>query len=159
MNDLPERGVTAETEECVYFYISSYSVLDNTSAHQVKIWDKMFPTAEHAYQWKKYAESHPHVAERVPLALSPYEVKQISDAYKKEVSSAFLSSKIAVMEEILRAKYAQHKDVEDALTRSGNKNIMENSPTDSFWGIGADGQGENVIGVLWMKIRKEYSNT
>jgi N-glycosidase YbiA len=62
---------------------------------------------------------------------------------------------LEVMERILRAKLSQHKDVLDALKRSGTDDIVENSPTDYFWGAGQDGTGQNHLGKLWMKIRSE----
>lgn len=62
--------------------------------------------------------------------------------------------KVLIMEEILRAKVTQHESARDALQRSGTRIIYENSPIDDFWGVGPDGKGKNMIGVLWMKIRK-----
>jgi ribA/ribD-fused uncharacterized protein len=137
----------------VRFYTSPYYELDNFSAHQVCIWGKIFPTAEHAYQWKKFAESNPALADEILRAPSPYAVKQLSDAHKHEVQISFTGSKCNVMEEILRAKARQHTDVRNALVESGRKIIVENSPVDSFWGIGSEGDGENMLGKLWMQIR------
>ena len=61
------------------------------------------------------------------------------------------------MEEILRAKTEQHEDVRDVLKKTGKRTIIENSPVDSFWGIGYDGNGQNVVGKIWMKIRDELN--
>ena len=61
------------------------------------------------------------------------------------------------MEEILRAKTEQHEDVRDVLKKTGKRTIIENSPVDSFWGIGHDGKGQNVVGKIWMKIRDELN--
>jgi len=63
--------------------------------------------------------------------------------------------KVTVLEEILRAKVAQHPEAQEALRKSGNEDIIEDSPDDYFWGEGADGSGENILGKLWMKIRSE----
>jgi ribA/ribD-fused uncharacterized protein len=62
---------------------------------------------------------------------------------------------VAVVAEILRAKLAQHPEAREALTESGHEDIVEDSPTDYFWGEGADGSGRNMLGKLWMKIRDE----
>lgn len=142
-----------ETNDAIYFYTPVFYALDNFSAHVVEIWDKKFQTSEHAYQWKKFANSNPEIANKIFEAISPNEVKKISDAHKSEIASEFCSSKIEIMEEILRAKTAQHEKVRRILEESGNKTIIENSPIDSFWGAGPDGTGENVLGKLWMKIR------
>jgi len=64
-------------------------------------------------------------------------------------------SKVAVVEEILRAKVVQHPEAQEALRKSGNEDIVEDSPTDYFWGEGADGSGQNMLGKIWMKLRDE----
>jgi N-glycosidase YbiA len=61
------------------------------------------------------------------------------------------------VEEILRAKLAQHTEAQEALIKSGDEEIVEESPTDYFWGAGADGSGQNMLGKVWMKIRDQCS--
>jgi predicted NAD-dependent protein-ADP-ribosyltransferase YbiA (DUF1768 family) len=39
------------------------------------------------------------------------------------------------MEEILQAKLSQHSIIQELLIQTGTKMIIENSPTDTFWGI------------------------
>lgn len=136
-----------ETEDAIYFYTPIHYALDNFSAHIIEIWGKKFQTGEHAYQWKKFTDSNPEIAEMIFTATSPNEVKKISDAHKSETPSEFHTVKVAVMEEILRAKADQHEKVRRVLKESGNKTIIENSPIDNFWGIG-NGTGENVLGKL-----------
>ena len=150
----PEQGTNGETKEAVYFYTPKHYVLDNFSAYQVNIWGKTFATAEHAYQWKKYLISDPELAAEIFFAKSPYEVKKLADAHKEEVSEEFREEKVTIMEQILRAKAQQHLKVRETLLESGDKDIVENSPTDSFWGIGPNGTGNNTLGNLWMKIRE-----
>lgn len=143
------------TDKEVYFYTPNFYALDNFSAFSIDIWGKLFPTSEHAYQWKKFSISHPDIAEQIFNATSPNQVKKISDAHKAEVTQDFSSKKVEIMEEILRAKLAQHEKVRRTLLETGNREIIENSPTDSFWGRGEDFQGQNMLGKLWMKLRAE----
>jgi ribA/ribD-fused uncharacterized protein len=140
--------------ESINFYTAPYYELDNFSAHQIQLWGTLFPTAEHAYQWKKFAESNPQLAQEILHAPSPYAVKQLSNAHKHEVQEFFMRSKCDVMEEILRAKAEQHFDVRHVLVESGKNMLVENSQADSFWGIGGEGNGENMLGKIWMKIRE-----
>ena len=153
MEQFPGNDFNKETEDAIYFYTPIFYALDNFSAHIVEIWGKKFQTSEHAYQWKKFADSNSEIAERIFTATSPNEVKKISDTYKSETSPEFRALKIEIMEEILQAKVAQHEKVRRILKDSGNKTIVENSPIDSFWGAGPDGKGENALGKLWMKVR------
>ena len=153
MNQFPGNQFNKETEDAIFFSTPVFYALDNFSAHIVEIWGKKFQTSEHAYQWKKFADSNPEIAQEIFSATSPNQVKKISDAHKAEVSSIFHNLKVEIMEEILRAKVNQHEKVKRILKESGTKMIIENSPLDNFWGAGHDGKGENVLGKLWMKVR------
>lgn len=153
MEQFPGNDFNKETKDAIYFYTPIFYALDNFSAHIVEIWGKKFQTSEHAYQWKKFGDSNPEIADAIFAATSPNAVKKISDAHKSDVSSEFHAIKIKIMEEILRAKADQHEKVRKLLKESGTKTIVENSPIDSFWGVGPDGNGENALGKLWMKIR------
>jgi predicted NAD-dependent protein-ADP-ribosyltransferase YbiA (DUF1768 family) len=59
------------------------------------------------------------------------------------------------MEALLRLKLAQHSWVRERLLATGDAEIIEDSPKDSFWGRGPDWKGKNHLGRLWMKLRAE----
>ncbi len=151
------KSLNLETESEVYFYTPVFYPLDNFSAHQVEIWGKLFPTAEHAFQWKKFSVSAPEVSQQIFVARSPHEVKHIADGNKDKIQPEWHDMKVTVMEEILRAKAEQHKYVRERLKRTGSRRIIENSAVDSFWGIGADGNGKNHVGKIWTKIRESIA--
>ena len=66
--------------------------------------------------------------------------------------------KLAIMEDIFRAKLAQHADIADILRESGDAPVLKEWAADYFWGTGADGSGENQMGKLWMKLREELAS-
>ena len=47
--------------------------------------------------------------------------------------------------------------VRKTLAKSGNKKIQKAYEDCSFWGIG-NGNGQNIIGKLWMQIRDEHKD-
>jgi len=147
------NNLNRETEDAVYFFTPPYYRLDNFSAHQINIWGRTFPTAEHAFQWKKFSSAQPEVAEKIFAAGSPYAGKRIADENKDKIPPAWFDERVEVMEELLKAKAEQHEDVRRKLKETGNRLIVENSPTDDFWGIGPGGKGKNMVGKIWMKIR------
>lgn len=153
MIPVSSNGLNIETAEAVYFYTPAFDALNNFSAHKIEIWSNCFPTAEHAFQWKKFSDVRPDIAEKILSAGCPEEAQRIAHQNKSSQPKDWQETRVFIMEEILRAKLAQHETVRETLTRSGAKNIFENSPTDSFWGIGPNGIGKNMVGVLWMKIR------
>lgn len=150
--DLSE-GLNKETEDSIYFFTVPFEPLNNWSPHGVNIWDVNFSTSEHAFQWKKFSEIEPNVANEILTARSPYIVFKIAKANKDKKPKDWHERKVSIMAEILKAKLEQHEDVQDALKRTGDRKIIENSPVDSFWGIGPNKDGQNMLGNLWMKIR------
>jgi ribA/ribD-fused uncharacterized protein len=140
----------------VNFYTPKYYVFNNFSAHAVEFENKLYPTCEHAYQAKK-CTSHKGKDE-IRKARSPAHAKILAnEVYRDERDPDWEDKKVAIMEKILRAKLAQHSEVAWALKQSGQEDIVEDSPTDYFWGEGANGSGRNMLGKLWMKLRKEYA--
>lgn len=50
-------------------------------------------------------------------------------------------------------KMQQHPYIKDKLRESGNTPLAEFSKSDSYWGIGEDGNGRNMLGKIWESIR------
>jgi ribA/ribD-fused uncharacterized protein len=44
------------------------------------------------------------------------------------------------------------------LLGTGKKELVENSPFDKYWGIGANGKGKNRLGMLLVQLRNELKN-
>ncbi len=59
------------------------------------------------------------------------------------------------MYQIITAKTRQHPYVLKKLLDSGNRELIEDSWRDDYWGWGPNQNGMNVLGRLWMKLRKE----
>ncbi|MFZ2252864.1 MAG: NADAR family protein [Minisyncoccia bacterium] len=144
-----------ETEDAVYFFTPRFYALDNFSAYSVDLWGNKFPTSEHAYQWRKYSDFHPNIANDILSATSAYATKKIADA-NKEKATATQDERVVFMEIILRAKTKQHDKVKRTLLETGERLIIENAPHDEFWGIGS-GTGQNMLGKIWMKLRDEIN--
>lgn len=138
----------------ITFYTPDFYVFNNFSAHAIEFRGRLFPTAEHAYQAAKCTDRQGQDAIRT--ARSPLQAKALAnETYRAARDPGWEARKVGVVEEILRAKVAQHPEAREALRRTGREEIVEDSPTDFFWGAGADGSGQNVLGRLWMKIRDE----
>jgi N-glycosidase YbiA len=138
----------------INFYTPKFYVFNNFSAHAIDFRGKLYPTAEHAYQAAKCTD--PQGQEAIRRARSPLQAKSLAnEIYGAAKDPDWACKKVAVVEEILRTKLAQHPEARDALRESGQEDIVEDSPTDYFWGEGADGSGQNMFGKLWMKIRDE----
>jgi ribA/ribD-fused uncharacterized protein len=138
----------------IKFYTPEFYVFNNFSAHAIEFRGKLYPTCEHAYQAAKCTD--PQGQEAIRNARSPLQAKKLTnEVYKAARDPDWGNKKVAVVEEILRVKFAQHPEAQQALRESGSEDIVEDSPTDYFWGVGADGSGQNMLGKLWMKLRDE----
>jgi hypothetical protein len=142
----------------IYFYEQWYDCLSNFSANAVEIDGIVYPTAEHAYHAAKCSDAEGKAA--ILAARSPKLVKVVSNetfaaARRKDWNDA----KVGIMESVLRAKLAQHDEIRQALLKSGDAEIAEDSPEDYFWGRGKDGSGQNMLGELWMKLRGELQSS
>ncbi|MDB5194736.1 MAG: hypothetical protein JWN50_750 [Parcubacteria group bacterium] len=142
-------------EDKVLFYEGAHYMYSNFSAFA--FWWKgiLWPTSEHAYQAEKFSD--PLVREMIRLALSPYDAKRMSRMHSEFVRIDWHDVKLAVMEEIIRAKLAQHPYILKKLLATGDREIVEDSPHDGFWGRGREHAGKNHMGRIWMKLRSEAS--
>ena len=137
----------------VLFYEGTRYFLSNFSAFKVVWRDVEWMTSEHAYQAAKFDDEE--IVAHIRNATSAHEAKKIGRAHPGKERQDWNEVKVATMEEILRAKLAQHPYIQRKLRESGEWHIFENSPRDSFWGRGPDWKGENHLGKLWMKLRAE----
>lgn len=149
-----------DTPERVCFYEQEFYVLSNFSAFRVRIWGYDFDTSEHAYHWAKFNWSPDdqeitNVRRAVMRADSAHDAFKIAEAGKRYRRPDWNEIKVSVMEEILRAKVAQHEYVRRKLLQTGDRELVENSWRDSFWGWGPNQDGRNELGKLWTKIRAE----
>jgi len=141
------------TEEPINFVESIYAYLSPFSAHRISIWGEVFPTVEHAYQAARLKPSLER--EKIKNAGSPKEAWNLAQEYKGRDDLKANFDKDSVMEELFRAKMAQHQDIVTILKQTGDRELQKVITTDSYWGTGPDGRGENRMGKIWMKLRAE----
>ena len=137
------------------FFLEGWYVFDNFAPFQIEWRGKLYPTSEHAYQAAHFTDSAPHIAEEVRLCRSPKLASDLANSNAAMEDPGWKSKRLALMEEILRCKLDQHDLIRDTLISSETKTIIEMNDNDAFWGWGADHNGENNLGKIWMKLRDE----
>lgn len=138
----------------INFLETRFHYLSPFSAHRIEIWGEVFATVEHAYQASRIKPGTER--ESIKEAGSPLEAWRRGQLYKNDPRLRVEGfDKDAVMEEIFRAKMAQHPDIVDILRESGDCEFLKICDTDYYWATGKDGSGENRMGKLWMKLRAE----
>ncbi len=147
-----------DTPERVCFYEQDFYVLSNFSSFTL-IWkDCHFYTSEHAYHWEKFPHL-PMLQQGIDAAPSAHEAFKIAEARKDARRPDWDDVKVDIMRDILRAKATQHEYVRRKLLATGERELVENSWRDDFWGWGPNRDGKNMLGKLWMEIRAELRST
>ena len=140
------------------FFMREFYVFDNFSAFKIKHEGITYQTVEHAYQAAKFSRSCPKTYALIREAPSAYDAQRLAREHADKCDKKFNEIKVQLMEKLLRAKLEQHPHVREKLLRTKNYPIVEDSPKDSFWGIGPNRDGQNMMGRLWMKLRTELQN-
>lgn len=114
-------------------------------------------TTEHYFQAQKFAGT-PYV-EFIREMSRPREAfdfsrnSSVSEWQRKDWHQV----KQSVMYKALLAKFSQCQHLREMLASTGDRELVEHSPFDRYWGDGGDGSGENHLGKLLMKVRSHIS--
>ena len=138
--------------EQILFHEPEYYFLDNFSSFKVRVFNRVFDTAEHAYQWRKFDPADP-ISLMIINAPSAHEAARLGRHYKSERKANWHADRWMEMMVITREKLFQHEIIQHKLLEKRWAVLVENSSTDSYWGGGADGKGQNHMGRLWMMHR------
>lgn len=152
--------IKPDTDEAVFFYEQDFYMLSNFSSFNLRWKGHTFPTSEHAYHWEKFAprtralgEGGSYVRDAILDAPSAHEVFKLAERYKSLRRADWDDVKVGIMRDILRAKAQQHEYVRRKLLATGDRELIEDSWRDDFWGWGPNRDGQNMLGKLWMEIR------
>ncbi len=143
----------SDTEKQIFFYEHEFYVFSNYSSFVLEWKRKLYPTSEHAYHSEKF--SNEELKEKIRNARSAHDSQKFANENKDKRRVDWDEVKLGIMKEILRAKVSQHPEVKKKLLESGQRELVEDSWRDSFWGWGPNKDGENHLGKLWMEVREE----
>lgn len=138
----------------IYFYSSAdeYYEFSNFSKHGFELKDKYWPTVEHYFQAQKFP-NHPQ-EERIRTASTPKLAKQLGRTRSVPLRANWELVKEEVMKKALLAKFRTHQDLKTLLLNTGKEKLVENAPSDYYWGCGANGNGKNRLGKILMEVRE-----
>ncbi|WP_427156874.1 NADAR family protein [Aliinostoc sp. HNIBRCY26] len=142
----------------IYFYKvwQPFGCFSNFSTHGIEIQGTYWSTVEHYYQAQKFVGSVDAVI--IPViraAKTPEEAAALGRCTSRRLRSDWDLVKISVMREAILKKFLTHLDIQATLLSTGNEILVENSPTDYFWGCGVDKTGQNHLGKVLMSVREE----
>lgn len=147
-----------DTPDRVCFYEQDFYVLSNFSAFNVVMGGVTYMTSEHAYHANKFP-TDVIAALAVINAPSAHEAFKAGQRFKERRRGDWDAVKVDVMRAIIRAKFDQHEYVRRKLLATGDRELVENSWRDDFWGWGPSKDGQNMLGKLWMELREKIKLT
>lgn len=149
----------AVSGDVIGFYEREFYVFSNFSSFQVEWKGRLWPTSEHAYQASHFFETAPELVEQIFNARSAHDAFKIAKANADKAPSNWEDIKVGIMEDICKHKLMQHEYIQKKLLQTGDLPLVEDSEKDSCWGWGADKQGRNELGKVWMRLRDWYKNS
>lgn len=165
MSEPKYQTYKVDTQERVCFYEQEFYVLSNFSSFQIEWNGQLYPTLEHAYHVAKF---HPeymghddfgkiitHIQYNILMARSAHDAFKVANANKQHYRTDWNDIKVSVMADLLRLKVDQHEYVRKKLLETGDRELVEDSWRDDYWGWGPNKDGQNMLGKLWMQIRDE----
>lgn len=145
-------------QKIIKFYRANgkdYGFLSNLYKESLVFEDITFPTAEHAYQYGKFSDED--VRDWAMKAPKPHLLAILAHGlFSWDIVKNWSKIKIIRMFEVLKVKFSE-PELREKLLATDNAILIEDSKTDSFWGIGKSGKGKNMLGKLLMKLREEIT--
>ena len=143
-----------------------FGFLSNFYPCEVLIDGRVWPHTEAYYQSRK--SENPDYHERILEKTRPSWSKYIGDSrignpkiskkswfrrHPDDLLKDWDDIKVAVMKKALYSKFTQNNNFRLSLLKTNHAELIEDSPKDTFWGIGEQGNGKNMLGILLMKLR------
>lgn len=145
-----------------------FGFLSHFHPSPIELDGEIWPTVEHYYQAQKSFD--PAYRQAVRAAVSPGKAKRLAappDSPRRvsyqswfrrngtQPRSDWHEVKLEIMRRAEAAKYSQKLKLAELLLATGKAELIEDSPSEPFWGIGPSGQGLNWAGRILMEIRED----
>ncbi len=139
----------------IYFYSQTdpYGEFSNFSPHGIEMDGRWWKTVEHYFQAQKFNDAV--YRERIAKASTPKDAKALGRTRDVAIRANWDDVRDDVMTAAVRKKFETHKALAELLLATGDKPLAEAAPGDYYWGIGADGSGENRLGKILESVRNE----
>jgi ribA/ribD-fused uncharacterized protein len=135
------------------YFCSENDPLSNFFMVNLRVWDRVFKSLEHAYQWRKAIYlGQESVAWRIMNTGTASQAKRIADNELDTKGTDWNRLKDDIMYELLTIKFQQYNACRDALLQSGDDELVEDT-NHEYWARGYTGHGLNMLGKLMMYIR------
>ncbi len=139
----------------LYFYSQTdpFGEFSNFAPFGIAMDGVWWPTVEHYFQAMKFEDAA--YRERIRKASAPKDAKALGRTRDLPIRADWDAVRDVIMLEAVRQKFRTHKVLAALLLSTGEEDLAEAAPGDYYWGIGADGSGENRLGRILAQVRAE----
>lgn len=165
------KWLVLENEQILFYNRDKdqYGFLSNFYPAPFMLDGKQWNTVEHYYMAMK-SDSEEY-QDKIRQAATPGKAKRLGDskiddpAWAKQslfrpnrggysLNPNWDDIKLDIMFKAVHAKFTQNPELGSALLATGDAELIEDSPTDTYWGLG-DGSGKNHLGKILMQVRSQ----
>ncbi|MFE1746418.1 NADAR family protein [Coleofasciculus sp. H7-2] len=142
----------------IYFYKvdDPYGCFSNFSPHGIHLLGQDWMTVEHYYQAQKFVGTEDEALIRaIAGAKTPMEAATLGRDRTRHIRQDWEQVKTQIMREAVLTKFLTHLEIQSILLSTGDRPIVEDSPTDYYWGCGVEKTGQNHLGKILMSVRQE----
>lgn len=150
IKELQEARPECSGEPIIHFE-GEYKFLSNFWRSPMKVRNYSFQNGESAFQGFKDMKRITEFE-----SIKPSEAKKLGRKVKLRDDWEWIKN--GIMEEVVRAKFTQNRELADKLLATENRLLVEgNWWNDRIWGV-SNGTGENRLGEILMNVRLELQN-
>lgn len=144
--------------EVINFYLvhEIFGEFSNFASFPIELDGKTWPTSEHYFQAQKFVGTEHE--EAVRLEVSPMQAARMGRDRNRPLRPDWDTVKDDIMRSAVRAKFAQHPQLQALLLSTGDAMIVEHTKNDAYWGDGGDGTGQNMLGKILVEIREHLAS-
>jgi len=154
-------------QAAIYFYqkgapfycLTNFFHLNPQRGHKLIIDGQLWRSTEHYFQAQKFTNNRT-IYNQIFGADSSRDAFDIARQNQQAIRADWhtpdqlgMAPKNKAMIKALWAKFTQNSDLQSQLLATHENALIEDSPTDTYWGCGANGDGQNQLGQMLMYIR------
>lgn len=149
------------TAKTIYFYKANapYGCFSNFSPHPIEIAGEQWQTVEHYYQAHKYmGTGNTEIVDQIRQAETPEMAAGLGRNPALTLRPDWEAVKQDIMWQGVLTKFRMHDDIRRILLSTQDSILVEDSPTDYYWGCGKERTGRNELGKMLMQVRQWLLN-
>jgi ribA/ribD-fused uncharacterized protein len=131
---------------------NEYKVFNNMYRSPFNVDDKEFPSVAHYLAYKKYETTDKEYADKMLAQKNPALLTGMLKSKDHVAHADWDTVQNELLQTALQAKF-KNAELRQTLLKTDGKRIEFESATDSYFGIGADGNGANTLGKALATLR------